>query len=80
MSFKKRNEDVERVLDMNIGDSFCFNIFQDGGAEIVRIADGECKWFELYEIKQYTGNTMFDRTFNESQLQQVIDEDYGKWT
>tara|TARA_Y100001956_G_C4063159_1_gene160350 strand:- start:341 stop:583 length:243 start_codon:yes stop_codon:yes gene_type:complete len=80
MSFNDRTQDVGYVLEMNIDDSFCFNMFQDGGAEIIRIADGECKRFELYEIKQYTGNTLFDRTFNESDLEQVIDEVYDKWT
>lgn len=80
MSFKNRKEDIDYALNMDIGDSFEFNVFQDGGAEIKRIADGESKMFELYELKMYCGTPMFDRVFTESQIENVIDEVYEKWT
>ncbi len=80
MSFGNRKEDIDFVLSMNIGDSFEFNVFQDGGAEIKRLPDDGCKMFELYELKMYSGAPMLDREFSESQVESVINEVYDNWT
>ena len=80
MSFENRNEDIAFALNMKIGDSFEFNMHQDGGAEIKRMPDEGGKIYELYELKMYCGTPMLDRVFNESQIEQIIDEVYDKWT
>ena len=79
MSFENRKEDIELVLNMKAGDSFEFNIFQDGGAEIRRVADSNSANYELYELKMYCGTPMFDRNFTESEVESVIDEVYNTW-
>ncbi|AUR94730.1 hypothetical protein NVP1198B_21 [Vibrio phage 1.198.B._10N.286.54.F4] len=80
MSFENRKEDISFALNMNIGDSFEFNVFQDGGAEIKRVSDSNGAAYELYELKMYCGTPMFDRDFTESDIEDVIDEVYDKWT
>lgn len=80
MSFENRKEDILFALNMNIGDSFEFNVFQDGGAEIKRLPDNGCKMFELYELKMYSGTPILDREFSESQIESIINEVYDDWT
>lgn len=80
MSFENRKEDISFALNMSIGDSFEFNIFQGGGAEIKRLPDNGCKMFELYELKMYSGMPVLDREFSESQMESVINEVYDNWT
>ena len=80
MSFENRSEDVDLILKMNIGDSFEFNVFQEGGAEVRRIPDNDVKTYELYELKMYSGIPMLDREFSESQIESVINEVYDTWT
>ncbi len=80
MSFNCRSEDVDFILKMNIGDSFEFNVFQEGGAEVRRIPDDGVKTYELYELKMYSGTPMLDRVFTESQIESVVSEVYESWT
>ncbi|AUR94665.1 hypothetical protein NVP1197A_27 [Vibrio phage 1.197.A._10N.286.54.F2] len=77
MSFENRVEDLDKIKSLNIGESYDFNIFQDGGAEVIKTSPSS---YELYELKQYSGSAMYDRDFCEDSISDIVDEVYDKWT
>ena len=50
MSFENRQEDIDACLQLKVGDTYEFNIFQDNCAEILRLDEER---FMLSEWKGY---------------------------
>lgn len=76
MSFDNRQEDVNKILALKVGEDYCFNIFQEGGACVTRVGFD----FELEEIPIYGGEPKFDCTFKPIQAWEIVDMVYDEWT
>lgn len=76
MSYENRQEDLENILNLYIGEEYYFNMFHEGGCMTRRSEDG----WELFEIPLYGGRCpQFFCSYAEDELEEMIDEGYS-WT
>lgn len=74
MSFQNRDEDFQRALKLNIGESFEFHMFQEMGAMIKKVGDD---FFELYDVKW--DRDLLDSTYTSETLMGAINMVYETW-
>ncbi|CAH9014822.1 conserved hypothetical protein [Vibrio phage 277E43-1] len=77
MSYENRAEDVEKILNMEVGDELEFNMFQEGGSEVKRVSP--YTW-ELSEITTYGISVQFWYNYTAGELKQLVDDIYEKFT
>lgn len=70
MSFDNRQEDIEKLLNMKIGESVHLNMFQDGGSRVFREDENA---FLLYEITSYGLGEYWHDLFTKRDLDLLID-------
>lgn len=69
MKHGNRQEDIEKLMNMDIGDELYLNIFQDGGSLIIRKSNDI---WSLSEITLYGVNEQYYGDFSKENLDELI--------
>ena len=69
MKYGNRQEDIQKLMNMDIGDELYLNMFQDGGSLIVRKANDI---WSLSEITLYGVNEQYYGDFSKENLDELI--------
>ena len=69
MKYGNRQEDIQKLMNMDIGDELYLNMFQDGGSLIVRKANDI---WSLSEITLYGVNEQHYGDFSKENLDELI--------
>lgn len=77
MSYGNRKEDIEKILNMKVGEELELNMFQDGGSEVRRVSP--YTW-ELYEITNYGVSTLFHQSYIIGDIDKLVDVIYDEFT
>ena len=77
MSFENRQEDIEKLLSMKIGDAIYLNMFQGGGSCVFR--ETVDNWM-LFEIPLYGGNDQYYGDFSKDKLDDLVRTVYDVFT
>lgn len=78
MSYEDRGIDKTAILNLQDGQEYYFNMFQDGGAMVQKDIDRD-GWYDLYEIPLYGGNARFEKEFHSEQIGEILNEVYETW-
>lgn len=66
---KNRQEDIQKIMNMGIGDELYLNMFQDGGSLVVRKTPDV---WSLSEITLYGINEQYYGDFSKHELDELI--------
>lgn len=82
MSYDNRDLDVQSIIDLRYGQSYYFNIFQEGGAKVELPVDSVGGRYALYSIPLYGGREHFEGFVDPSpaSIRNIVDEVYDTWT
>ena len=71
-----RGEIISKICDLEIGDKAYFDMFQDGGACIIRTSADD---YELYSIPLYGGKEGLEMSCQWMDIKDLVDEALS-WT
>lgn len=77
MSYENRQEDIQKLLDMELGTDMYLNMFQDGGSYVFREAENA---FCLYEIPLYGGKEQYWKDYSKNELDELVRVVYDVFT
>ncbi len=77
MSFQNRQEDINAILALKVDESYCFNMFQDGGCRVVKT--GVIGQYQLWVIPLYGGIESYHKSYYVSEIKGRVDAVYS-WT
>ena len=77
MSYENRKEDVEKILNLKVGEELELNMFQEGGSEIKRVS---LHTWELSEITTYGISVHFWDRYGIEDLDKLVDTVYDEFT
>lgn len=73
MSHDNRQEDIDKIKGLGVGEDCLLNMFQDGGSRVVRVSH-YC--WELYVIPLYGGVEEFWDVYQEHKIVNLVDTVY----